>query len=221
MRQSGVKGFLTLTWASIMRPLLGSALVTAAGLTVAVDFVVAQAPPQQCQPPQRGEYLVLVVSETRERQEQLQRTLPANTKTSVCRYLNNIVTRISGLRTVEDANGWARFVNEIVGLEASVARPAEPPPTPAAQAYNPQALGAGYAVLVDYSNRPEVAIQVRQLLGANVGLASYGQRPYLLASYTTNQTEANSILQRLSDRNFLVMIVDSRKVTLIRPAVNF
>jgi hypothetical protein len=66
-----------------------------------------------------------------------------------------------------------------------------------------------------------VALQVRQLLGANVGLASYGQRPYLLAGYTTNQTEANSILQRLSDRNFLVMIVDSRKVTLIRPAVNF
>jgi len=52
-------------------------------------------------------------------------------------------------------------------------------------------------------------------------LVSYGQRPYLLAVYTRNQREANSTLRELSDRGFWSMVVDSRRVTLLSPVVNF
>jgi hypothetical protein len=82
-------------------------------------------------------------------------------------------------------------------------------------------LGEGYAVLVDYFNQPEIAAQVQQLLGEKVGLVSYGQRLYLLAVHTTSQREANSTLQKLSDRGFWSMLVDSRRVTLLRSIVSF
>jgi hypothetical protein len=52
-------------------------------------------------------------------------------------------------------------------------------------------------------------------------LVSYGQRPYLLARYTTSEREANSTLRQLSDRGFWSMVVDSRRVTLLKPVVNF
>lgn len=183
--------------------------------------VRAQSPPGTCPPPSSGEYLVLVVSDTKESQEQIRRTLPSNNKTSVCKYSDKIVTRISGFKSKEDADAWGRYVQEIVGLSAFVVRPAEPPASATTPAYNPKQLGSGYAVLVDYFNKPEVAEQVRQMLGGDVGLVSYGQRPYLLAVYTTNQSEANSTLQQLSDRGFWVMVVDSRRVTLLKPVVSF
>jgi hypothetical protein len=81
-------------------------------------------------------------------------------------------------------------------------------------AYNPQPLGDGYAVLVDYFNQPEVAAQVQKIVGDNVGLVSFGQRPYLLAVYTTSQRKANSTLRELSDRGFWSMVVDSRRLLL-------
>lgn len=179
----------------------------------------AQSPPPTCQPPPQGEYLVLVGSQTRESQEQIRRTLPANTNTSTCKYLEDTMTRIGGFRSVEDANSWARYLKEIVGLSAFVLRPPEAPANPNEPTYKPQALGSGYAVLVDYLNKPEVAAQVRQMLGKDIGLVSYAQRPYLLAVYTTNPNEANSALRRLSDRGFMVMLVDSRRVTLLRSSV--
>lgn len=86
--------------------------------------------------------------------------------------------------------------------------------------FNPRPLGVGYAVLVNYFNRPELAVQVYQLLGTEVGLVSYGQRPYLLAIHTADQVAANATLQKLTDRGFLAMVVDSRRVTLLRQAVN-
>jgi hypothetical protein len=73
--------------------------------------------------------------------------------------------------------------------------------------------------LVDYFEQPEIATQVRQILSQDVGLVSYGQRPYLLAGYTTSQTTANATLQTLSDRGFWVMLVDSRRVVLLKPTV--
>jgi hypothetical protein len=74
---------------------------------------------------------------------------------------------------------------------------------------------------VDYFNQPEVAAQVQKIVGDNVGLVSFGQRPYLLAVYTTNQRKANSTLRELSDRGFWSMVVDSRRVTLLRSRVSF
>jgi hypothetical protein len=189
---------------------------------------VAQQAVPPCQPPQSDEYLLLVLSRTWENHQQVQRTLPQQSQARLCRYLDDTVTRIGGFWRAEDANDWARYVNEIVGFSAYVVRPTSAPsplpPTPPpnnSQGYTPQALGEGYAVLVDYFDRPEVAAEVQQLLGRDVGLAAYGQRPYLLAVYTTNEQAANSILRQLSDRGFWSMVVDSRRVTLLRPAVQF
>ncbi|MBD2465421.1 hypothetical protein H6G89_30910 [Oscillatoria sp. FACHB-1407] len=104
----------------------------------------------------------------------------------------------------------------------SPAPQATPTPGPATDprvAYNPQALGTGYAVLVDYFNRPEVATQLQQVITTPVGLVSYEQRPYLLATYTSDLTAAAAVLQTLSDRNFSVVIVDSRRAVLLTPRV--
>jgi len=74
-------------------------------------------------------------------------------------------------------------------------------------------------VLVDYFNQPELAAQVKQVLGTQVGLASYGQRPFLFIAYTTDQNAATAAVKALSDRGFWPMLVDSRRVTVISPAV--
>ncbi len=191
------------------------------GLMSVTESGAAQQTVSPCQPPQAEEYLLFVLSQTKESQEQIQRTLPANTQATVCQYLDDTVTRVGGFRRIEDANSWARYVQEIVGLSAFVVRPARAAVSTNSLAYNPQPLGEGYAVLVDYFNQPEVAAQVKQLLGNDIGLASYGQRPYLLAAYTTSQRQANSLLRKLSDRGFWSMVVDSRRVTLLSPVVSF
>lgn len=179
-----------------------------------------------CQPPQPDEYLLLVISQTRESQEQIKQVLPRNAPATVCQYLNDTVTRVAGFRQLEDANAWAEYIKDSVGLSAFVVRspsaPSQPqPPNSNSPAYNPQPLGNGYAVLVDYYNQPEIAAQVQQLLDSEVGLVSYGQHPYLLAVHTTNAREANSILKELSDRGFWSMVVDSRKVIRLTSSVNF
>ncbi|MBW4692664.1 MAG: hypothetical protein KME27_12965 [Lyngbya sp. HA4199-MV5] len=209
----------------------------------------AQAGYADCQPPIAGEYLLLVVSKTLESQEQVRRTLPPNTTVTVCNYLNDVVTRVGGFTTAEAANAWAKYMRESLGLSAVVARPSEPvakaspaptatqtpvtsttpAPTPSrmaarssprdARSYNPQTLGGGYAVLVDYFSKPALATQVQQLVGKDIGLASYRQRPYLLAVYTTDQSLANSTLQALTERGFWAMVVDSRRVTLLRQTI--
>lgn len=199
----------------------GSVLLVIIGLMSFVDSCLAQQRVSPCQPPQPNEYLLLVLSKSWESQEHLQRTLPANTQTTFCQYLEDKVTRISGFRNLEDANSWARYVKEIVGLSAFVVRPTQAMLPTNSLAYNPQPLSEGYAVLVDYLNQPEIAVQVKKLLGRDVGLVSFGQRPYLIAAYTTNQREANSILRKLSDRGFWSMVVDSRRVTLLRSVIGF
>ena len=99
---------------------------------------------------------------------------------------------------------------------------AQDSPSPANNlpAYNPKPLGTGYAILVDYFNQPEIAKQVQEALGKEVGLVSYAQRPYLLISHTTNQINATDTFQMLSKRGFWVMLVDSQKVTLLRAQIN-
>ncbi|MEH2361923.1 hypothetical protein [Nostoc sp.] len=191
-----------------------------------MSSVFAQESIPLCQPPNTGEYLLLVVSPTANNQKQLRSALPSELKTITCKYLNETVTRVGGFNKIDDANRWARYVSNIVGLSAIITtRPTtpdvQPQPRPPQQtvSYNPQALGEGYAVLVDYYNRPELVNSVQQLVGGKVGFVSYGQRPYLLAVYTTNQTEAYNTLQKLNDRGFIASIVDSRKVILLRSTV--
>jgi hypothetical protein len=212
-----------------------------AGLISGASSVLAQQTIPPCQPPNAGEYLLLVVSPTADNQKQLRSALPPELKTITCKYLNETVTRIGGFNRIDDANRWARYVSNIVGLSAIITtRPTtadvQPKPQPQLQArpqlqrqpqlqpsqqtvYNPQALGEGYAVLVDYYNRPELVNSVQQVVGGNVGFVSYGQRPYLLAVYTTNQTEAYNTLQKLNNGGFVASIVDSRKVILLRSTV--
>lgn len=191
-----------------------------AGLTSGINTVEARSNYDPCQPPSAGEYLLLVATDTLESQEQVQLTLPANTNATLCLYLDDIVTRIGGFASLDDTNNWARYLIEIGGLEAFVVRPPQVPEGDL-PAYNPQPLGNGFAVLVDYFNQPELAAEVRDLLETDVGLASFGQRPYLLAIHTTNRQEANSTLQKLSDRGFWAAMVDSRQVIVLSSVVNY
>lgn len=237
--------------AQAFRRLLGSLLSIAIGGAI-VPPVLAQlsAPAPQtapapaatfpaCQPPNPGEFLLLVVSKTPESQDQVRRVVPATTTPTVCRYLNDVVIRVGGFTSVDSADAWARYLTETVGTPTFIARSAGAPgaaatPIPAATnppqpapvvtgtsaTYNPQPLGGGYAVLVDFFSRPDLAVQVQQALGKEIGLASYGQRPFLLAVYTTDQAAANATLQALSDRGFWAMVVDSRRVTLLRQPIS-
>ncbi|MEH1932682.1 MAG: hypothetical protein V7L14_02925 [Nostoc sp.] len=207
----------------ILPSVLGLAIALLIG---GMSSVFAQQAIPLCQPPNAGEYLLLVVSPTANNQKQLRSALPPELKTITCKYLNETVTRVGGFNKIDDANRWARYVSNIVGLSAIITtRPTtadvQPQPQPPQQTvnYNPQALGEGYAVLVDYYNRPELVNSVQQVVGGNVGFVSYGQRPYLLAVYTTNQSEAYNTLQKLNDRGFVASIVNSRKVILLRSTV--
>jgi hypothetical protein len=94
--------------------------------------------------------------------------------------------------------------------------PTQPRPTTSTgTTYNPQALGTGYAVLVSYFNRPEVAADVRKVTNRNVGLVSFEQRPYLLAAYGSDRNSAEAVLNRLKQEDFVVTLVDSRGVVVL------
>ncbi len=198
--------------------LLYSVLVSILGLNSIAEVVKAENSPV-CQMPQGDEYLLLVVSKTPESQARVKSILPANPNTIVCNYLEDTVTRLGGFKTEEDANNLASYIKDKTGLKTFVVRPPVVVAPQNATGFNPQPLGKGYAVLVDYFNQPEVASQVRQMLGKDIGLVSYQQRPYLLAIHTSNQNDASTTLKKLSDRGFWVMIVDSDKVTLLSSTV--
>jgi hypothetical protein len=102
---------------------------------------------------------------------------------------------------------------------ATAPRPTQPV-NPGNSSFNPQPLGTGYAVLVDYFNRPETAVEVHRLLQQDVGLVAYGQRPYLLALYTSDSAVANTVLQQLTNQGMWAMVVDSRRVVLLRQAID-
>jgi cell division septation protein DedD len=247
-----------------MRRLPSVLIIAIASITSIDRPVFAQPNLPACQAPSTGEYLLLVVSPSVDSQKQLRNALPSELKTTTCKYINETVTRIGGFKTVDDANRWARYINNIVGLSAIIStrptksavasapsttvtqpttvptkttttttsRPAtttaiQPATTPTRTTtapsqkvtYNPRVLGEGYAVLVDYFNRPELANSVQKAVGGDVGLVSYGQRPYLLAVYTTNQREAYNTLQKLSENGFLAVLADGRKVVLLRSVI--
>lgn len=207
-------------------PILGTLLGTVFGGWVVVPPAIAVDYPP-CQPPSPNEYLLLVVNQDSNTQAELEQLLPASSTSTVCNYLDDDVVRVGGFTDVAVANSWAQYLNDIGGLPTFVARPAASGATPVAQpgpvgapaAYNPSPMPAGYAVLVSYFNRTEIAAELQQLLGSPVGLVAYGQQPYLLAAYTPDAEVANMALRALSDRDFLAMIVDSRRVVLLAPAV--
>lgn len=212
-----------------LQTLSGVLLLAFAPLISNIHPVIAQQNFANCQQPNVGEYLLLVLSPTPENQKQLRAALPTEQKTIVCKDNNQIVTRVGGFTNIDDAKRWAKYIQNIVGLSATITtRPTEPvtqlPQTiPNIQTpkitYNPKILGEGYAILVDYFNRPEMVSSLRNAVGGDVGFVSYGQRPYLLAVYTTNQKEAYNTLQKLSETGFVAILADGRKVVLLRSIV--
>jgi hypothetical protein len=96
----------------------------------------------------------------------------------------------------------------------------DPAKTGTELAYAPKALSAGYAVLVDYANKLQIVTKLQQALnGSEIGLVSYNQRPYLLATHTSDAAAAKATLRSLSDRGFSATLVDSRQVILLRQPV--
>jgi hypothetical protein len=211
------------------------------------DRAMAQLP--TCLPPSGSEYLLLAVTPNADAQARVTAILPTSYPTKSCDYLGEAVLRVGGFATQETANAWASYVANQAKVSAFVAKPtiagqapgltplppASPPsllppnpgptapatPTaiaPPASQYNPQPLGSGYAVLVNYYNKPETATLVRQTAG-QVGLVSYGQKPYLLASFTSDQSAANVLLQALTDKGMWAMVVDGRRVVMLKPSV--
>lgn len=200
-----------------------------------------------CQPPRPEEYLLLVPNQQSEMLPELQRLLPENAVLTPCNYLNTAVVRVEGFSSADIASAWAQYLVDTAGVQSYVARPASassiastpaaavggtsspvtdegsaaanPASTPVRPAYAPQPLGIGYAVVVNYFNRPELAASVRQVTSRDVGLVSVEQQPYLLASYTTDPAVAASLLRTLSEQGLTVAIVDSRRAMLLTPAV--
>jgi hypothetical protein len=202
-------------------PLLSSALIALASISGFVNSSIAQETVSTCELPNNDEYLLLVMGKTRANQEQIKLILPQNTQITVCRYLESTLMRVTGFKNLEDAKNSALTLKEKFGLSAFLLQPAQSSPSTTSSSYNPQPLGNGYAVLVDYFNQPAMAVKLKQLLGQDVGLVSYAQRPYLLALYTTDPNQANLTLRQLSDSGFWSMIVDSRRVTLLKSVVSF
>lgn len=85
--------------------------------------------------------------------------------------------------------------------------------------YQPKLLSNGYAVLVDYGNQTSLVSLIRQLTKKPVGLASYGQRPFLMVNYTPDSKAALATLKTLDKSGFRTMLVDGARVTLLAPDV--
>ena len=85
--------------------------------------------------------------------------------------------------------------------------------------YKPQALTSGYAVLVNYNNRPDVAVQLSQVLNQNIGVAVYGERSYLFVMQTGEMAAANAVVKLLNDRGFLALRVEAKSVVVLRSIV--
>lgn len=179
---------------------------------------IAQTAYPPCEPPTASEYLLMVRRPDSEAEVQLYEALPETVGAAVCDYLGEPVVRLSGFPTLAIAEAWSEFLRDRLGQSAFIVGPS--PAGAAATAgggFAPRPLGLGYAVLVDYFNRPQLADTLREATGDRVGVAAYGQRPYLLAGFEADAAAANRLLRQLSDRGFSSLLVDGRQVMLLRP----
>ncbi|PSB01291.1 hypothetical protein [Merismopedia glauca] len=173
-----------------------------------------------CQPPTKGDYLVLVVSPTQANQETIRRALPLQLKMIVCRYSKDVVVRVEGFKNITEANQQAQNLRKLVKTPIAIAVPPTPAKTNLSN-YRPLPLPKGYAVLVNYNNQPKIATKLRQFIGKKVGLVSYRQHPYLLASNFSNQAQAKTLQKRLQSHGFKTILIDSTKAILLRQEIQF
>ncbi len=210
--------------------------------------VIAQsAPIADCQPPAANEFLLFAVTRTPEAQVMLQSKAPKDATTTVCRYQNDVVTRVGGFGSEPSAAAWGQYLIRSTGIPTTIVRPSpvaavipEVPQTPTVKpvstgsgvgsgigsgsvgkrfspgSYKPQTLSSGYAVLVNYNNRPEVAVQLGQALNQAIGVAAYQERPYLYVMQTGEMSAANAVVKLLTDRGFLAMRVEAKSVVVLR-----
>ncbi len=193
----------------------------------AVDFSASPSgasPLYPCAAPRPNQSVLLILSHSTADQDRIRQVLPAATRFQVCTYQNTPVTYVDGFTQISDAQAFGKQVTDVTGIatvvaKASSAMAATPQPDLVPPTYNPQPLAAGYAVLVDFANRPELATQVQSTLGRSVALVSYAQRPYLLAIHTGDPNLATATAQDLAGRGFSAAVVDSRQVLVLRPAI--
>lgn len=124
----------------------------------------------------------------------------------------------SSAGTTQAPAGIGGTSSPAVNLPTS-SRSASGPAAPVSSPYNPQPLGTGYAVLVNYFNRPELAVSIRQVTNRDVGLVAFEQQPYLLATHTTDANAASTLLRTLSEQGLTAAIVDGRRAMLLTPTV--
>ncbi len=201
-----------------------------------------------CQPPGASEFLLFATARTPEAQALLRSKAPTDATTTVCRYQGEVVIRVAGFASEPSAAAWGQYLIRATGIPTTIVRPVPqalaPVVTPVTigattdvapkagglgngsvgkrfspGVYKPQALSSGYAVLVNYNNRPDVAVQLGQVLSQDVGVAVYGERPYLFVVQTGEMTAANAVVKLLSDRGFLALRVEAKSVVVLRPVV--
>ena len=216
--------------------LMSAASVASIGLMMLSALPTQAQAPIDCPAPARGEYLLLAPTNSAESQALVRSKAPSDASIAICRYFGETVTRIGGFSTESAASVWGQYLIRTTGVKVTIATPLAAPVTPATtppiaqtpvtptppvprstpSPYGPKILGTGYAVIVNYNNRPEAAAQLRQAVNAKVGVVSYDERPYLLANQTSDKAAANAIMQLLSDRGFFAMVVDARRVVLLK-----
>lgn len=195
---------------------IGGAIVFVLSSGLIGNEVVAQSYPD-CPAPTSGEYLLLVRGAEQSIRERTISILPVDQPTLVCDYLGDIVVRAGGFNSLEVANSWALYLNDIEQLDTTVVESApalEPTDTAAViepqSQYKPTLLGEGFAVLVDYQQNPDIGRELAQQ--DMVGLAVHLEQPYLLVLHTTDSSAAAARLQQLVDRGLTSFLVDGKQV---------
>ncbi|HEY9690267.1 MAG TPA: hypothetical protein V6D46_09770, partial [Coleofasciculaceae cyanobacterium] len=113
----------------------GLAMVGIAGMG---DRASARDELPECEPPQPGEFLLLVRRASSEMENKLYTALPQNVSAEPCRYVGESVMRLEGFPSLNIAKAWADYVRDRTGLQAYAI---ESPSARAAAAFRPTALG--------------------------------------------------------------------------------
>lgn len=201
----------------------GTAIVLLSSICLARSGMAQSYP--DCPPPASGEYLLFVRGDDAAARDRTISILPVDQPTLVCNYLGDTVVRAGGFNSLEVANSWALYMNDIEQLDTVVVEPMTASPAPAETVavaepqplYQPTLLGEGVAVLVDYQQNPDLGRDLAQQ--GTVGLAVYLQQPYLLVLHTTDSSAAAARLQQLVDSGLTSFLVDGQQVIRLTESI--